>query len=190
MNFKSLIGYSKGFTLIEVLVVASITVLVSVFMISNFPRTRLNIIESVNAMVADIRQAQTRSVTSTQYNSTIRCGYGIYYINSDTYGYFVGPNATTSVCAGYNRYGIDGASTVIKTNRLFDQKLEIKESFRDIFFEPPTPKIYFNNVYSPIDKEKIIIGEAGSTCDSVKCRTICVYASGKVETYPNSVSCP
>ena len=190
MNFKSLTHYSRGFTLIEVLVVASITVLISVSMISNFPRTRINIIESANAVVADIRQAQTKAVTSTQYNSSIRCGYGIYYINSNSYGYFTGPDAALTDCSTYGRTGINGSSTTIKTAVLFDQKLEIKQSFRDIFFEPPRPKIYFNNAYSATDSEKIVIGKIGSSCDTVNCRTICLYTSGKIETFPNSVLCP
>ena len=60
---------SLGFTLIEVLVVAAITGIISTFMILNFQRSRIDLNESGGVLMADLRAAQSKALASTKYNS-------------------------------------------------------------------------------------------------------------------------
>jgi len=75
--------HSKGFTLIEILVVAGLIVFMTTTVLRNFVSSRLNLPRLANVMASDIRLAQQLALTATQYqglNDTFpknRCGYGI-----------------------------------------------------------------------------------------------------------------
>ena len=77
---------------------------------------------------------------------------------------------------------------------LKSERVEIKnisETFRDIFFKPPDPKMYIDGITNYGNSERILIGRIDSGCDSQSCQTICVYGTGRIETYPGLVnSCP
>lgn len=174
----------KGFTLVEVLVVAAITGFISTFMLLNFQRSRIDLTLSTNEVIGSLRSAQTRSLASTQYDtgtgSKIRCGYGIHYINPASYAMYVGPDAASVDCSTLNK-NYDGADSIIQTNIFTDARVEFKSPFNDIFFEPPDPKTYLNNDSTlGLPPQAITLGKIGGTCPN-DCKTINVYTSGKIQ---------
>lgn len=175
---------SKGFTLVEVAVVAAITGIITSFMLFNFQRSRIDLSLSANEFVENLRSAQSRAFASTRYNSgtgpKIRCGYGIRYIDASSYAMYVGPDSSSVSCGTQNR-NYDGADTTVFTRVFTDSKVEFKSAFIDIFFEPPDPKTYLNNDSSlALPPLTITIGKVGGTCPD-DCKNIYVYTSGKIE---------
>lgn len=172
----------RGFTLIEVLVVAAITGIISTFMILNFQRTRLDLNESSGIVIADLRAAQSKALASTKYDSgsgpTIRCGYGVHYVSLTSYSIYVGPDASSNNCPTFNR-NLDGTDTTVSTKVFVNEKVEFKDVFSDIFWEPPHPYTFLNNS-SASASINITIGKKGGTCPQ-DCKTINVSTSGKIE---------
>ena len=176
---------NKGFTLIEVAVVAVITGVITSFMLLNFQRSRIDLTLSTNEFIGNLRAAQARALASARYDSgsgpKIRCGYGIRYINSTSYSTYAGPDASSVDCTTLNRNYDVATDTIIMTRVFTDIRIEFKSSFNDIFFEPPDPKTYINNDSSlALPPMTISIGKIGGTCPS-DCRNIYVYTSGKIE---------
>ena len=173
---------SLGFTLIEVLVVAAITGIISTFMLLNFQRSRIDLNESGGVLMADLRAAQSKALASTKYDSgsgsKIRCGYGVHYINPTSYSIYTGPDASSNTCSSLNR-NLDGADTTVATKVFGNEKVEFKAVFSDIFWEPPNPDTYINNSSAPASIN-ITIGKKGGICPA-DCKTINVSTSGKIE---------
>src|SRR3989338_2981394 len=169
---------NKGFTLIELLVVAAITGIISTFMLTSFQRTRLDLNESSNVFIADLRATQSKALASTKFNSgsglKIRCGYGIHYIDPTSYSVYVGPDASLANCKSFNR-NLDGEDATVKTYAFGNDKVEFKGSFNDIFWEPPHPYTYLNNS-STSASITITIGKKGGACPG-DCKTINVSTS-------------
>lgn len=170
-----------GFTLIEILVVASIIALTSSFMAINFSRSRVDLNQTSNVFVSNLKNIQAQSAASSKYGGLIRCGYGIRYVSTNSYAIYVGPNAEApNNCASYDRsYG--SGDTDIRTITFANSKVEFKSAFADIFFEPPNPKTYFGNNGSLNQPAlSVVFGEVGGDCPQ-KCKTIYVHPSGKIE---------
>lgn len=178
MNYKN----SSGFTLIELLVVMTITGIISTIMILNFPRSRVDLNESSSLTIATLRATQSKALASTKYDDgsglKIRCGYGVHYIDPDSYSIYAGPDASSNNCKSLNR-NLDGGDTTILTKKIGNPKVEFKAVFNDIFWEPPHPYTYINNSSSSASIN-ITIGKKGSTCPQ-DCKTINVSTSGKIE---------
>ena len=178
MKYKN----SSGFTLVEVLVVAAITGVISTFMLLSFQRTRIDLNESGGVVMADLRAAQSKALASTRYDSgsgqKIRCGYGVHYLSLTSYSIYAGPDASSNNCPSLNR-NLDGADTTVTTKIFGNEKVEFKAVFSDIFWEPPHPYTYINNS-SASASINITIGKKGGTCPQ-DCKTINVSTSGKIE---------
>ncbi|MDP3696573.1 MAG: type II secretion system protein, partial [Candidatus Taylorbacteria bacterium] len=90
---------SKGLTLIEILVTASLIVFTTAVVIRNFRASRLDFERVANVMASDIRLAQQLALSSHQHRGSLdpvprnRCGYGITKTQSG------GPEATQAECA-------------------------------------------------------------------------------------------
>ncbi len=173
---------NKGFTLIEVLVVAAITGIISTLMLLSFQRTRVDLNESGSVFVADLRAAQSKALASTKYDSgsgsKIRCGYGVHYVDSTSYSVYAGPDASSADCSSFNR-NLDGGDATVTTKVFGNEKVEFKATFNDIFWEPPYPYTYINNS-SASASITVTIGKKGGTCPQ-DCKTINVSTSGKIE---------
>lgn len=171
-----------GFSLVELLVVAAITGIISTFMLINFQRTRVDLTESSSIFIADLRATQSKALASAKYNSgsglKIRCGYGIHYIDLTSYSIYAGPDAASNECKTQNR-NLDGADTTVSTKKFTNEKIEFKAVFNDIFWEPPHPYTYLNNS-SASASIIITIGKKGGTCPE-DCKIINVSTSGKIE---------
>src|SRR3989344_8226607 len=116
---------SLGFSLIEVLVVATITGIISTLMLLSFQRSRLDLNQSKDEMIADLRVAQSKALASTKHYSgsgpKIRCGYGVHYIDLTSYSIYTGPDASLNNCSSLNR-NLDGADKTILTKTFGDTK--------------------------------------------------------------------
>lgn len=180
----------RGFTLIEMLVVAAIVGFITTFMLINFSRTRTNILEESGTFTSKIRIAQTKAVSSAKFNGSIRCGYGVRYINGQSYAIYVGENATSLSCSGQNKdYNPTGGNpdtdADVEIVNFADQRIEFKNIFRAIYFEPPDPKTFVIDSGGTVHNEAnynlpITIGKIGSTCPQ-DCKIINVSTSGKIE---------
>src|SRR3989338_1307333 len=185
MNLRRL-HYSSdktaGFSLVEMVVTASIIAFLSVSLVINFRRTRKNIKKTTNLVVATGRDPQSRAVSSTIYAGYNPCGYGLHYISPTQFAVYVGPNAASVDCSGTNRNYQPGEDTLLVTKSIIDKQMEIKNIFSDIFYEPPDPRTYLNN-NSSLNQQPlgIQIGKIGVNCPQ-NCKTIYVYPSGKIES--------
>lgn len=230
LKFKS----SKGFTLVEILVVAGLVAFVTVISIRNLTGSRLNLDRLANVMASDFRLAQQLALSSHQHQGPLdpvprnRCGYGITKPQSG------GAESSATECSdgldndsdtfvdsldpGCNRlyYIYAGPSTLdpaglpvncgssnYQTNQdtpyyqavVLDQRIDFVDNPapKDIFYKPPGPTTYINNINTPSDLldpttyyQRMTIKKVGLTktdCNdgSPNCRFICVYFSGRVE---------
>ena len=183
---------NKGFTLVEVVIVAAITGFIAAFLLINFSRTRINFNEEANTFKSKFRIAQTKAVSSAGFNNSIRCGYGIRYINNQSYAIYVGENASIFNCAAvnkdYNPTGGPNNDSYIETVKFVDSRVEFKTVFRSIYFEAPDPKTFIidsvgviHNVNAePGYSLNVTIGKIGIACPQ-NCKTINISTSGKIE---------
>lgn len=173
---------SGGFTLVEMAIVAGIIGFLSTALIINFSRTRIDVDQSANLIMAIVREAQTRAVSSTIYAGYNPCGYGIHYISPTQLAIYIGQDASTVDCPNIaNKNYLAGRDVLLGAQSFSDPKIQFTGAFNDIFFLPPDPKTYLNNNsslnQSPIS---IQVGPIGGTCPA-NCRTISIYPSGKIE---------
>ena len=182
IEMSKCLNVKRGFTLIEILVVAAITGVISTFMLLAFQRSRVDLNESGGVLMADLRAAQSKALASTKYDSgsglKIRCGYGVHYVSPTSYSIYAGPDASSTDCPSLNR-NLDGADAIVAIKVFGNEKVEFKAAFSDIFWEPPNPDTYINNS-SAIASITITIGKKGGACPQ-DCKTINVSTSGKIE---------
>lgn len=181
---------NKGFTLLEVVIVAGITGFITTFLLLNFSRTRVNLAEDTNTLIAKTRLAQTKAASSTRFNNSTRCGYGIRYINSQSYAIYVGESSSAFSCSTQNRDynpvgGNPDTDSDIETVNFANSKTEFKTVFRALYFEPPDPKTYIIDSGGTVHNEpnytlSVTIGKIGGTCPQ-DCKTVNVSTSGKIE---------
>jgi prepilin-type N-terminal cleavage/methylation domain-containing protein len=175
----------RGFTLIEILVVASITGVLTTLMLINFQRTRLDLSLSTNDFIGQVRATQEKANGSVRFNDgggaglAIRCGYGLHYESNTSYSVYAGPNASIIDCTTENRNLGGNDFKILPIKILYDPKVEFKTPFNDIFFEPPNPTTFINNS-SASASIIITIGKVGGTCPQ-DCKTINVSTSGTIE---------
>jgi len=183
-------GSNKGFTLLEVLIIAGITGFITTSLLISFSRTRINFNQEVNVFTSKFRIAQTKTTSSTLFNGSIRCGYGVRYINNQSYAIYTGENASILDCAAqnkdYNPVGVNpDYDRDIEIINFGDLRLEFKTSFKSIYFEPPDPKTSIIDSSGIVHGEAnyslgITIGKIGGTCPQ-DCKTVTVFTSGKIE---------
>ena len=92
---------SSGFSLTEMLIVMAIVAILSTLLLMNFRttarnKTARNQVSSV--VVSDLRRAQSMALSGAQKDGTIVCGYGLHYIDSQTYSLYakIPPGASCS----------------------------------------------------------------------------------------------
>lgn len=172
----------RGFTLVEVLVVASITVFITGILIANFSRSRVDLNQTVLTMTDAIREAQALTLAGAVVKGTTRCGFGIHFMPGG-YLIYAGPDAAVTDCAAQDRNYNAGTDDIIRQALLSSNVLEIAPPFSDIFFEPPDPTTYIGGSSSPTAEANIVVRRKGAQCAqkvSADCRTIHVSGTGIV----------
>ena len=183
----------SGFTLVDILVAAMIMMLMTGILLANFSKARINLLESSAIIIGAIRKAEAKAISSALINGASGpyhpCGYGVMYNNASSISIFSGP--TEENCTD-NKYG--PGYSIFETIKLVDPRVEIRNisrTFYDIFFRPPDPKMYIDGTANFGSSERILVSRIGATCDDQNCQTICIYGTGRVETFPNLVElCP
>ena len=172
----------KGFTLLEVLVVASITVIITGLFIQNFSRSRIDLNQTTLTIVDAIRDAQSQALAGALYAGKYRCGYGIHF-NASDYLIYAGPDvqAVGIDCSTQDSNYNASIDSVVRQGLLSNNVLEIVAT-EDIFFEPPDPTTFIGGVSTPGKTTLINIRRKSAACPSSDCRTISVTTSGRIQT--------
>ena len=192
-----------GFTLIEILVVFSITIFVTISILTSVFRAKPSLTEASQILISDIRMVQANALASKQFQDpatgiwSYRCGYGLSHFSNTDSSYFLyaGNVNSTGSCLGTKTYS-SGSNTPIFFTRNIDSKLELEVSggsqFRDVYFESPDGMVFVNNSSCPVNgtlgKSQVVIKKRGATCPSADCVYLCVYAFGKIES--RTTACP
>lgn len=184
MNLKT-----RGFTIIEILVVITILTVVTSILIKNFSSPRFDLGRNANVIVADIRNAQSYALSSLKYNNTFRCGYGIHWNSIRTYYLYAGRDTAVGNCNPDFNYQNQIQTPIIKEVDL-GPSAQIP-SFDDIFYLPPDPRLYLEDDDEPATNPELITlrNNVNNCTDPSKCIYICVYPSGRVEVYKDSALC-
>jgi prepilin-type N-terminal cleavage/methylation domain-containing protein len=179
------INSEQGFTLLELLSVAAIITTLSVALVFNFRPNRNDITsrnQSTSSIESDIRRTQTMVLSGARYNNEITCGYGLHYIDQQTYIIYakLPPGGACSALGGYNYQAGD---VVVETRKILSSNLEMRLAFEDIFFAPPDPKTYVNDSddLSAAPSSFTIQGKGQTNCVNPTCSYVKVYTSGKVD---------
>ncbi len=172
---------NEGFTLVEVIVYASMVGIISVFLLLNLrgAQTNASVLERASAgVISDFRRVQVMSISGLTFQGNAVCGYGIHYLAPDSYLIYAGGEA---ICGTANRNYQEGGDFNVQTVKITESNVKFKASFNDVFFEPPDPKTFINNSFnlsaSPLP---ISIGFENQVCPA-GCRTINVFPSGKID---------
>ena len=194
---------SKGFTLIELIIVAGLTIFMTMNLLTNFLKSQVSLDETARILISDIRAAQANALSSKKHVdsagvATNRCGYGIHQVDASSYYIYIGRVPNSGNCPNDYKFGTAQDTPILKTGVL-DARLEFYDSssappnFYDVLFEPPDGKIWIDNLHvlsggNPRSKSRILIKKIGATCPSSNCLYICVYASGRIES--RATDCP
>lgn len=200
------INQQKGLTLIEILIVMSITGLLVMTLISGLLRGRVDLFDTARIVIADVRIAQGNALAAKQYNGTYRCGYGLFWLNETSYYLYTGRDPNTN-CSPH-RFN-DNLSTPVILTRAMHPDLEILNpttgvgcanagmgancpNFKDIFFQAPNADIWIGNQQQPNNQNnnlsQILIRKRGTLCSTLNCAYVCVYAFGRIEM--RNTPCP
>lgn len=131
----------RGFTLLEVIVVVSITAILAGVMLANFRGGEKERVLSITAqqVAQNARLAQNFASSLKESNGTIPCGWGVHYTGASGYVLF----ADTAGCASGSPYRYDnGEETQIFIFN--DNRIVFASAFPDILFLPPDPVTYIS----------------------------------------------
>ena len=179
---KDILKGQNGFTLVEVIVYASLVGILSGTLLFNFRESQPNMSvldRAANGVISELRRAQIMAISGLNFQASIVCGYGIHYIDPDTYLIYAGGEA---VCGSANRNYQGGSDFNVQMIKILESNVEFKSPFNDVFFESPDPKTFINNFFSLSSGPLAIsIGFDSQSCP-VGCKTINVHPSGKINS--------
>ena len=189
MKFVRLFS-NRGFSLIEILIVAALTALMASILIKNFSTRRFDFDQVANQVEADVRLAQTYSLAAKRINNTFRCGFGVTRVSTTTYNIYAGKDSPTNSCTPSFIF-INAATTPIVKTIILDPRVVI-DPFLDVFYLPPDPRLYISNGASPTITPLLITLRklpAANCSVQTECRYICICPPGRIEVYKNSALC-
>jgi Tfp pilus assembly protein FimT len=168
-NQKGLaLSSSKGFSVVETLVVIFIIVLLTTLFAVNYKsgQQRYALNSAVQRLSADLHRAQNFALSGSTQGASTPTGYGIHVI----------PGAPpTQYVLFYNTAGrVYGGTSVSLDTITLPGGVSIDTGF-DIFFEPPDPTTYINGQPSN-SRTFILTSPVGALT-----KNITVYASGRIE---------
>ncbi len=177
---KQILSECRGFTLIEVVVYASLVGIFSVILLINMQgaQTNSSVLERASsAIISDFRRAQLMTISGLTFQGNPVCGYGIHYLGPNSYLIYAGGEA---VCSTANR-NYNASDFDIQTIKIIEGNVKFKSSFADVFFEPPDPKTFIDNSFSlSAPPLPISVGFENQNCPS-GCKTVNVFPSGKID---------
>jgi len=148
---------NQGYTLVELLVVLGVTALLSgLLLIYSREGERVSIIMRTRAqVVSDINWAKNLAITSQAWNGQKTCGYGVYFdVNNNRYIIF----ADLSSDCGSSTHIRGQADTedveIIGVPQKFQKFNLFSSNVGQIFFLPPNPTIYFDDIPAENDPNR------------------------------------
>lgn len=179
------INLERGFTLLELLSVAAIIATLSVVLIFNFRANSDGVTsrsQSTSLIESDIRRAQSMVLSGTRYQNIITCGYGLHYIDQQTYIIYAKLPIGGS-CLALPTRNYQAGDAIFETRKVFSANLELRQLFDDIFFVPPNPTTFVNNSSDLTANPAtfIVQAEGQPNCISQTCSYVKVYTSGRVD---------
>ncbi len=140
---------SKGFTLIEMLVVTAIIVVITGVVIFNVGSERQNsaLLRSAQKLSLDLRRTQSFALSSKTYKTSgVPCGWGVHFNGADSTIYVVFADmAAAADCSDRDFIRAGNGSEDFETVNL-EAGIKINSlsnNLSDIIFTPPDPTINF-----------------------------------------------
>ncbi len=174
----------RGFTLAEILVVMAIIMMLSGFMVRNFARGRVDLDQARAVVMEALRETQSLALAGAQFQSTLRCGYGIR-LEETGYTLYAGPVASTD-CATHDRSYNAGTDPIVRSATFPAGTVELVGGTIDIFFEPPDPVMYVcsGGTCDAATSTTAVVRRVGAACTaanpSADCRAISIATSGLI----------
>lgn len=171
---------AKGFTLIELLIAFFIIGILSVFILNNFRggQAEATLTRAIAMIESDIRRTQNLAIAVKEFAGTIPCGYGIKYKNNRHYQIYVGKRGGATNCQLTNHNFEPNIDQIYEDDiKIIEKDVVFKNSFSDIFFEPPDPTTYINN------QKSLGISTTIEICletDLTKCKKLIIETGGKI----------
>lgn len=177
---------SKGFSIIELLVISAIIATFSVVLILNFKpssTSKTARVQTASVILSDIRRAQSMSLSGSRYQGNLVCGYGVHYINQTSYLIYAKAIPISGACSSMTTRNYQIGDLIAETKNLVNYSMEMRSPFLDIFFEPPDPKTYLNNIFSLAASPQIILIQlkGQSVCTQQSCTQVTIYSSGQID---------
>ena len=175
---------SKGYTILELLVVVAIISVLSVMTISNFPQAKLQFSLSrvANQFEQDVRRAQQLALSSLEFTDSSDVvhsvkGYGVNMLNNKEYIIY----ADSLDESGQNNQQYDvGVDYIVETINfsLTEPGIIIKEAVGDgVHFNPPNPITTFQSELELGNLDVVFAFES----DLTKIKTVSIHGTGLVE---------
>jgi prepilin-type N-terminal cleavage/methylation domain-containing protein len=175
--FKIKKNNSKGFTLVETIVVIAVVSILSIVMMANYQgsQKQQSVQRAAHQLAGDIRRAQNMAMASTEQGGVIPDGYGIYIIkNSNSYILFADTNNNQS----RNGTGDEDIELINFISGVEVFNISPPPAVHaDIFFEPPDPTTYINGNSSAGKQTTITLKAQGTSY----IKTVTVKTSGQIE---------
>lgn len=201
-NRGFILSLSKGFTLVELMVVLTIIVIISTVVItsqSSFNKT-LILANTAYDIALSIRSAQTYGIGSRAVGTTVNAGHGIRFQSNPSSSFiFFADTSPTAPCSQPNCKSGDhtytnGSDSVVQTytlgNGMTISKLCVDStcnlSSLDVVFERPNPNAFISaDGYYSVNNAKACITVTSPQGGE---KYVSVSKSGQI--IANAVSCP
>ncbi len=172
--FKTKKNNSKGFTLVETIVVVAVVSILSIVMLASHQGSQKQqaVQRTAHQLAGDIRRAQNMAMASVEHEGAIPEGYGIYFnrgSDPDSYILFADENGNQT----RNEMGDEDVKTIDLPSGV---EINWPDGANNIFFEPPDPTTYLDGV-STTALKVIYLGFSGTSY----CKTVTVRTSGQIE---------
>lgn len=179
----------ESFTLVELLVVISISMVIGAAAIMNFTggKRSNSVSRAADVILTEVRGVQNKATTIAQGNGQVSCGYGIHYQDPTSFQTFkIEPDATTD-CKEINTPSSSDSNRTYSSSRSVDLKLvELKKpnitkidgSFSDIYFVPPEGLVFIDGERTTAGSSTIVV------CERTRCsannKKIRISVGGKI----------
>ena len=165
--------------MIEVLAAIFIIGILSAVILLNYRvgQVEAQLTRAAAAFETEIRKAQNLAISSPEFGGTIPCGYGIYYTDNRNFSIYAGQLGGAPNCNASNHNFQSGTDSVYQNLKIIEQGVIFKNSFSDIFFEPPDPATYINN------SKAVGVSTTVELCletDLTKCRNLTIDTAGRI----------
>lgn len=170
----------QGFTLIELLLsLAIITILTGASLsIARFADTQKNLTLSANQLRALIRSAQTYALAVPFPSNKHICGFGVYFLNSNTAKLFytMGSNFETNPSAVCNNHLEADGNNIIESVTFSVGLSSGIGVDNDIFFRAPYGQVYTNGNPVPVNNSKTFTFKVNTVTKNVT-----IFGTGRLE---------